>query len=87
MQTIIWYGNDDNTPMRKSETGGRSAGTVFAHFYRNYLLLHPEIQRTFEVPEGVSKAHFNGIEEYFTDTSKLPTNTKNIKENQSGIEF
>ena len=86
MQTVIWYGNDDNTPMQRSETGGRSAGTVFAHFYRNYLQIHPEIQRTFEIPQGVNKAMINGKEEYFTDTSKLPK-TKIIKENQQGIEF
>ena len=86
MQTIIWYGNDDNTPMRKSETGGRSAGAVFAHFYRNYLELHPEIQRTFTVPEKVNKTTINGAEEYFTEISKLPK-VKMIKDSQPGIEF
>lgn len=86
MQTIIWYGNDDNTPMRKSETGGRSAGVVFAHFYRNYLEIHPEIERTFVMPEKVNKTMINGAEEYFTEISKLPK-AKMIKDNQSGIEF
>ncbi len=86
MQTVIWYGNDDNTPMRKSETGGRSAGVVFAHFYRNYLQIHPEIQRTFEIPEGINKAIINGKEEFFTETSKLPK-SKMMKESQQGIEF
>jgi penicillin-binding protein 1A len=86
MQTIIWYGNDDNTPMRKSETGGRSAGVVFAHFYRNYLELHPEIPRTFVMPEKVNKTTINGAEEYFTEISKLPK-AKMIKYAQPGIEF
>jgi penicillin-binding protein 1A len=86
MQTIIWYGNDDNTPMRKSETGGRSAGVVFAHFYRNYLEIHPEIQRTFVMPEKVNKAIINGQEELFTEISKLPK-AKMIKDAQPGIEF
>lgn len=86
MQTIIWYGNDDNTPMRKSETGGRSAGVVFAHFYRNYLELHPEIPRTFIMPEKVNKTTINGAEEYFTEISKLPK-AKMIKDAQPGIEF
>lgn len=72
LQTIIWYGNDDNKPMRKSETGGRSAGTVFAHFYKNYLKIHPETKRNFEMPEGVQSSIINGKKEYFTDTSKLP---------------
>lgn len=86
MQTIIWYGNDDNTPMRKSETGGRSAGVVFAHFYKNYLEIHPEIQRTFVMPEKVNKAIINGQEELFTEISKLPK-AKMIKDAQPGIEF
>jgi penicillin-binding protein 1A len=72
--------------MRKSETGGRSAGVVFAHFYRNYLELHPEIPRTFVMPEKVNKTTINGAEEYFTEISKLPK-AKMIKDAQPGIEF
>lgn len=72
MQTIVWFGNDDNKPMRKSETGGRSAGPAFAYFYKNYLKLHPELPRKFQQPKEVRTSIINGKKEYFTDTSKLP---------------
>ncbi len=87
MQTVIWYGNDDNTPMWKSETGGRSAGTAFSHFYKNYLAIHPEMKRKFDIPEGVFKANINGVEEYYTDISKLPEIKEVIKEENFDIEF
>ena len=36
IQTVIWFGKDNNTPMRKSETGGKIAAPVFSHFYKKY---------------------------------------------------
>ncbi len=47
IQTIIWFGKDNNTPMRKSETGGKIAAPVFSHFFKKYLEIHPEIPRNF----------------------------------------
>lgn len=32
LQTVIWYGNDDNKPMRKSETGGE-VPELFLHIF------------------------------------------------------
>jgi penicillin-binding protein 1A len=29
IQAVVWFGNDDNTPMSKGETGGRSTAPVF----------------------------------------------------------
>ena len=73
IQTIVWFGNDDNTPMRKSETGGIIAAPVFAHFYKEYLKIHPEIQRDFKIPnDKVYKTKINGKTEYYTETSPLP---------------
>lgn len=71
LQTLVWYGNDDNKPMQRTETGGRSAGPAFSYFYKNYLLKHPELQRKFKVPNGVIKSTIAGATEYFTETSKL----------------
>lgn len=79
LQTLVWYGNDDNKPMQKSETGGRSAGPAFSYFYKNYLLKHPELQRKFEMPEGVIKSKINGKTEYFTETSKLSDSKVKMK--------
>ncbi|RXJ87809.1 penicillin-binding protein 1A [Arcobacter sp. CECT 8985] len=86
IQTIVWFGNDNNKPMRRTETGGRSGGPAFSYFYTNYLKLHPELERKFEVPSGVKSAIINGKKEYYTNTSKLPVNALSIqKDNQ--IEF
>jgi len=81
-QTIVWYGNDDNKPMRRSETGGRSAGVAFSYFYKKYLKMHPEMPRDFSKPKGLKSTFINGKEEYYTDTSPLPA----IKENKPSEE-
>lgn len=72
IQTIIWFGNDNNKPMRKTETGGKIAAPVFSHFYKNYLELHPEIPRTFVKPAKVFSSKINGKIEYYTEVSALP---------------
>ena len=72
IQTIIWFGNDNNAPMRKTETGGKIAAPVFSSFFKKYLQLHPEIPRNFIMPENVYTTNINGITEYFTDKSPLP---------------
>jgi len=72
IQTIIWFGNDNNTPMRKTETGGRIAAPAFSYYYKNYLESHPEIQRTFTKPAKVYTSKINGKTEYYTQTSPLP---------------
>jgi len=90
IQTIVWYGNDDNTPMYKKETGGRTAAPAFAYFYKEWLKIHPEIKRKFEKPENVKEIVFNGKKEYFTPTSPMPKITpSNLipANNQQDIEF
>jgi len=76
IQTLIRYGNDDNTPMNITETGGRTAAPVFRYFYRKWLVLHPEIKRKFDIPQDIFTSMINGEKEYFTPTSNIPeTNT------------
>ena len=72
IQTIVWYGNDDNTPMRRSEGGGSTAAPAFSHFYKKYLEIHPEIERSFKMPTNVKVSIINGKKEYYTDLSPLP---------------
>ena len=72
IQTIIWFGNDNNKPMRKTETGGKIAAPVFSYFNKNYLESHPEIPRSFIKPAKVYSAKINGKVEYYTETSPLP---------------
>jgi penicillin-binding protein 1A len=70
--TIVWFGNDDNTPMYKRETGGRVSGPAFKHYYESVLKLYPQIKRKFDVPEGIIKVKFGKRTEYFSDISKPP---------------
>ena len=86
-QTIVWFGNDNNKPMRKSETGGRTAGPAFKYFTENYLKLHPEIKREFNMPENVKTTILNGKKEYYTDTSKLPKVKPQITDSANQIQF
>ena len=72
IETIVWFGNDDNTPMYKRETGGRIAGPAFSMYYQNVVKLYPQIQRKFEVPEGIIEVDMNGKKEYFSEISKPP---------------
>ncbi len=79
LQTIVWYGNDDNKPMGRRETGGRTAAPAFAYFYRNWLKLHPEIQRKFVQPNNVFTLKFNNKDEVFTKISDMPKNEINME--------
>ena len=72
IETVVWFGNDDNSPMYARETGGRIAGPAFARFYENVLKLYPQIQRKFDVPAGIIEVEMNGQKEYFSDISKPP---------------
>jgi penicillin-binding protein 1A len=72
METIVWFGNDDNTPMYKRETGGRIAAPAFSHYYRDVLRLYPQIKRKFDIPNGIVTVEIDGHKEYFSDISKPP---------------
>lgn len=86
IQTIVWYGNDDNKPMRKTETGGRTAAPAFAYFYKHYLQIHPEIQRKFDKPSGIEVSLFNNKKEFFTKTSPMPKQTIQKSSNEKSLE-
>jgi len=79
LQTIVWYGNDDNKPMGRRETGGRTAGPAFAYFYRHWMKLHPEIPRKFIQPKEVFIQKYNGKEEVFTPLSNVPKSETNME--------
>ncbi len=72
IETVVWFGNDDNTPMYRRETGGRIAGPAFSKYYENVLRLYPQIPRKFKVPEGIIEVTIDGKKEYFSNISKPP---------------
>ncbi|MFT5661328.1 MAG: penicillin-binding protein 1A [Sulfurimonas sp.] len=72
IETVVWFGNDNNTPMHKKETGGRVSGTAFKAYYQDILKLYPQVQREFDMPEGIIEVDVGGKKEYFSDISKPP---------------
>ena len=72
IQTIVWFGNDNNTPMRRTETGGKIAAPAFSYFYKKYMEIHPEIPRNFIKPDNVYTFNVNNKEEFYTDISVIP---------------
>jgi len=79
IETIVWFGNDDNTPMKKYETGGRVSGPAFRKYFEEVLRLYPQIKRKFDLPEGVVERTHEGKTEYFTEISKPPVIEKEIQ--------
>ncbi len=83
IEVITWFGNDDNSPMKKGETGGRSAGPSFANFVKKYIEIYPQTKREFYVPKGVKYKISGNRKYYFTDKSPLPDITRNsVSENE-----
>ena len=87
IEVITWYGNDNNSPLKRGETGGRAAAPAFAYFMTKYLELHPETTREFKVPEGVESRKINGSIEYFTDISPFPKTNIKQSTQDSGLIF
>jgi penicillin-binding protein 1A len=72
IETVVWFGNDDNTPMYYKETGGRVSGPAFRKYFENVLRLYPQIKRKFDQPEGIVEVQIEGKKEYFSEISKPP---------------
>lgn len=78
VETVVWMGHDNNTPMRRSETGGRAAAPVFKYFYDDLIRIYPNTKRYFDLPAGVYREQTNdgNATEEYTDTSKAPDVTE-----------
>ena len=71
-QTIIWFGNDDSSPLGKGMTGGRVSAPAFKYFYSELLKIHPELLRKFKIPKGIKTFEINSRKELFTKQSPPP---------------
>ncbi|QKG29624.1 penicillin-binding protein 1A [Campylobacter sp. RM16187] len=90
VEVVIWYGNDNNTPMRKIEGGGRTAAPVFKAFIEQYIKEFPETKRNFIEPEGIFHTMYEGKDELYTKTSPLPKQDAQdnlIKQDNEGMIF
>ena len=76
IEGIVWFGNDNNKPMKATEGGARTSAPVFREFLVQYVKKFPQTRRYFRIPEGVSKGIYNGESEFYTPKSPFPQ--KNI---------
>ncbi|GAA8702301.1 transglycosylase domain-containing protein [Helicobacter pylori] len=73
LQSVIWFGRDDNTPIGKGATGGVVSAPVYSYFMRNILAIEPSLKRKFDVPKGLRKEIVDKIPYYSTPNSITPT--------------
>jgi len=76
IETIVWFGRDDNKHIGRGATGGALAAPAFAFYYEKLLELYPETKRTFDIPEGVFRGEYEGKAELYTENSPLPDGHK-----------
>lgn len=55
VQTIIWFGNDDNKPLPGKLAGGVIAAPVFSKYTTEFLLQRPYAKRDFYKPSGAAQ--------------------------------
>ena len=73
IETVVWFGNDDNSPLWRREQGGWTAAPSFGHYYKELIKIYPQMPRKFEKPDDVIEVTVEGKKkEYFTDISKPP---------------
>ncbi|MEN8146035.1 MAG: PBP1A family penicillin-binding protein [Campylobacterota bacterium] len=73
VETVVWFGNDDNSPLWGKEQGGWTAAPSFGYFYKELIKIYPQMPRKFEKPDDVIEVTVEGKKkEYFTDISKPP---------------
>lgn len=87
VEVLTWYGNDNYTPLKKGETGGKAAAPAFAYFMKKYIEHHPETTRTFKVPHDVGSRKVDGVVEYFTDVSPFPKTSVKKQTQEGGLMF
>lgn len=73
LQVVVWYGRDNNIAIGSSETGGVISAPVAGEFFRNILRVEPGLKRVFDMPPNVHKRTIDGVDYFYTNTSKLPT--------------
>ncbi|BCD68625.1 transglycosylase domain-containing protein [Nitratiruptor sp. YY09-18] len=70
LEVVTWYGQDDNTPLKHSESGGKAAAPVVGRIIKRIYALWPQLRKNFTVPAGVYSLTIDGKRYYFTDISK-----------------
>ncbi len=76
IETIVWFGRDNNKRIGRGATGGAMSAPAFAYYYKHLLELYPDTKRTFDKPEGVMEGVYAGRKELYTAISPLPDSYK-----------
>ena len=82
VETIVWFGRDNNTRIGKKATGGALAAPAFAYYYRKLIELYPDTPRHFDKPKGVYEGIVDGRPELYTAISPLPKAAATMEEEQ-----
>jgi penicillin-binding protein 1A len=81
IETIVWFGRDDNARIGRGATGGALAAPAFSFYYKKLLELYPDTKRMFDIPEGVFRGEYQGKSELYTQNSPLPDSHKRTVQN------
>jgi penicillin-binding protein 1A len=88
VEVLVWFGNDDNSPMSRSETGGVAGTKPFASFIKAYMQEYPQTKREFQMPPKVERTRIDGEDVYYTPTSPLPNvSIQNDRASNGGMIF
>ena len=86
IETIVWFGRDNNKPIGRGATGGAISAPAFAYYYKKLLKVYPDIKRTFDIPAGVFRGKYNGKTELYTKQSPLPDSYEKSLDKQNNID-
>jgi penicillin-binding protein 1A len=62
VQTLVWFGNDDNKPLPGKMTGGVISAPVFAKYNAALLQYRPNVKREFFIPGALSDFDLNATD-------------------------
>jgi penicillin-binding protein 1A len=85
IETIVWFGRDNNKPIGRKATGGAIAAPAFAYYYKKLLEIYPETKRSFDIPQGVFRGEYEGRSELYTKLSPLPVKKRTVQEEYDNI--
>ena len=85
IEVVTWFGQDNNYPLKKGESGGRAAAPVVGRLIKRIYTLHPELSTRFKKPKGVMQMRYGGKRFYYTDISRPKAEEE--KEEESELLF
>ena len=81
IETIVWFGRDNNRRIGKGATGGAISAPAFAYYYKKLLELYPDTKRYFDMPQGIQRGEYKGKQELYTTNSPLPNSHQENQDN------